>query len=270
MNARLVAVRRLQGRVGLVTTLLFCAAILSLIDAFRGGFFGNNGLVELLPGQSRPLSGPMPVDVNKTEDMVIEGQPKDGSVRLVPNAHFSGFWFGGDMWRGTISASDKAPEAEHVILVKDDARGKQNPILVFRVRVWPDLRTKNAHSPSFITRKTGAKPFVCAGVLAALGLVAGAGTFLLGRQWTELLAQQSCGEIYRVQVTERGTELFCELPPGAEPEAGQEYPVLRPDGEIRQKASVLEIQPGTLILLSLDGAEAKTGDVVCLDKKSAT
>ena len=262
MNARCLALRRLQGRVGLLTTLLFCSAILSLIDAFRGGMFGNNGYVELLPGQVHPISGPMPAGVNKPEEMVIVGEPKDGSVRLNPNAHFSGFWFGGDMWRGTLTAAENAPEAEHVILVKDDARGKQNPILVFRIRVWRDLATKHAHSPSFITRKTGLKPFACAGVLAALGLVAGWANFVLGRRWTRLLAAESCAEIYRIGSDAEGLILCCEAPktPVAE---GAGCAVYHPDGEQLPPAVLVQVEKREARLRVPADHPARTGDVVC-------
>ena len=268
MNAECRTAHRRQRVTGWLATGLFVAALFSLVDAFRGGFFGNQGYVELLPGTSRPISGPMPREVKSIADMEIEGMPEDGSVRLAPGAHFSGFWFGGDMWRGSVEAAPDAREGEWTITVRDDAAGKQNPTLVFRVRVWQDQAAKNAHSPSWITRKTGLKPFACAGVLAFGGLLAMALNYKLGQRWTRLLHAQGCGEIYKAEPTEEGLALYAERPAGLTVAEGFRCRLRRPDGEPLGSAVVLELRKSDLTLLAAAHCPANTGDIVCLTEEA--
>ena len=268
MNAECRAAHRRQRVSGRLASALLFAALFSLIDAFRGGFFGNQGFVELLPGGTRPISGPMPPETPNIAGMIIEGQPEDGSVRLLPNAHFSGFWFGGDMWRGVLEAAPTAGEGEWTITVRDVRGGKQNPTLVFRVRVWPDLAAKNAHSPSWITRKTGLKPFVCAGVLALCGLAAGALNYALGQRWTRLLHAQGCGEIFNVGQTEQGMFLQAELPAGTPAREGLRCRLRRPTGEPLGAAVVCEVRKSDMLLRAGAAVAANTGDIVCLAEEA--
>ena len=264
MNAECRAAHRRQRISGRLASALLFAALFALLDAFRGGFFGNQGYIELLPGGSRPISGPMPREIKSIADMEIEGMPADGSVRLLPGAHFSGFWFGGDMWRGVMEAAPTAREGEWTITVRDEMNGKQNPVLVFRVRVWPDLAAKNAHSPSWITRKTGLKPFACAGVLALGGLLAMALNYKQGRRWTRLLHAQGCGEIYNVGQTDAETLLQAERPAGLTVAEGLRCRLRRPTGEPLGAAVVLELRKSDMLLRSGPLCPAKTGDIVCL------
>ena len=202
-----------QRRTGLVAMALLALALLSLADALVGGLAGNRGLIELLPGTSFAISGPMPPRTETIDAFVIDGEPADGSVRLVPRAVFAGFWFGGAMWRGAIEVAAEAREGSHLLTVHDRYGEKQNPALVFQVRVWPDLAARNAHSPSRLTRLTGQSPYAFALGFAIVGLFAGAANFLCGRLWTRHLHAHRCGEIYRARRSDQGMEVACEPPP---------------------------------------------------------
>lgn len=252
-----------QKRAGILAMLLLVGALLSMADALRGGFLGGGGLIELLPGSRYLISGPMPAKTTVIKDFIMEGQQPDGSVRLVPEAIYSGYWFGGAMWRGAIVIDPAAREGNYELKVKDSFGEKQNPTLVFKVKVWPDQATLNANSPSLLTRTTGRNPFFIALGLALGGLTAAGVNFILGRLWARHLAAHRCGEIYKLRHTERGTEVACELHCGATVHLGMLGTIYRPSGEFLCTARVSSCENEEIFLL-VDTPQVRLGDVACL------
>jgi hypothetical protein len=244
-------------------------AVLSLTDALIGGFGGPRGIIELVPDTRYQISGPMPPRTEVIKDFVIEGQPRDGSVRLLPEAVFSGYWLGGNMWRGLIVIAPDAREGDYVLIVKDRFGEKQNPTLVFSVRIWPDQAALHAHSPSFLTRRTGNSPYLFAVGLALGGLLAGGANFLFGRLWAKDLKSHHCGEIYKLRRTEQGTEITSELPCGDLLCPGMEGAVYRATGERLCTARIVCCENGEVLMVVKDPALVRLGDVACVCPETA-
>jgi hypothetical protein len=252
-----------QKRTGLVAMVLLAGALLALADALVGGLGGSQGLIELTPGNRYQISGPMPPRTEEIKDFVINGQPGDGSVRLLPEAVFTGYWFGGSMWRGFIEVADSAHESTSVIAVNDRFGEKQNPALVFKVQIWPDEATLNAHSSSFLTRKTGYSPYFFAVGLALTGMVAAGCNFLLGRLWARHLAKHHCGEIFKLRRTEQGTEITCELQCADTLKPGMEAAIYRPTGEYLGPATISQCESQGVLMLVGQPDQVHLGDVAC-------
>lgn len=253
-----------QKRTGVLAMVLLVGALLALADALVGGLGGSQGLIELIPGSRYQISGPMPPRTEAIKDFVIDGLPGDGSIRLLPETVFSGYWLGGSMWRGVIDVADTARENTVVIAVKDPFGEKQNPALVFKVQIWPDEATRNAHAASFLTRKTGQSPYLFAVGMAISGLIAVAGNFLFGRLWARHLAKHHCGEIFKRRQTEQGAEITCELRCGEAVQPGMEGAVYRPTGEFLCAARVTCCEHGAVVMLVGDPALVRLGDVACV------
>ena len=258
------SILRWQKKTGTWAAIFFFSALLSLADSLIGGISGNRGIIELLPGSSYAISGPMPPKTESLEEMLIEGTPADDSIRIVPRALFSGFWLGGAMWRGSIEVAATAQEAEHIVKVRDHYGEKQNPALVYTIKIWPDQDTLNAHSSSFLTRRTGQSPFLFVILFAIGGLATGITTFSLGRRWERLLAEHGCSEIYKLTQSENGTELTCDLPAAAQAVIGMQCPVFHSTGEALASAAVVGLRKKDVILLIEADNEVRIGDVVCL------
>ena len=253
-----------QKRAGIAAMILLAAALLSLADALVGGLKGSQGTIELVPDNHYLISGPMPPRTEAIKDFVIDGQPEDGSVRLVPEAIYSGYWFGGAMWRGAIVVDPGAREGSHVLSVKDAYGEKQNPALVFKVRVWPDLATRNAHSSSFLTRTTGRSPYHFAVILVLCGLIASGVNFLLGRLWARHLATHNCGEIYKRRKTALGMEITCEFRHSEAVRPGMEGTIYRPSGELLCSARVATCEKGEVVMQVSKPELVRLGDVACI------
>ncbi|WP_028318260.1 hypothetical protein [Desulfobulbus elongatus] len=252
-----------QKRTGILAMVCLVGALLSLADALVGGFGGSRGVIELLPDSRYQISGPMPPRTEAIKDFVIDGEPKDGSVRLLPEIVFSGYWLGGSMWRGLIVVAPDARQGDFVIAVKDRFGEKQNPSLVFTVRIWPDEATLHAHSASFLTRKTGRSPYLFAVSLAVGGLLAGAANFLFGRLWAWHLKSHHCGEIYKLRRTDQGTEITCELPCGDLLRPGMEGAVYRSTGEPLCTARIARCDNGEVLMMVAPSELVRLGDVAC-------
>jgi hypothetical protein len=253
-----------QRRAGILAMVFLIGALLAMADALVGGLKGNQTAIELIPDSRFLISGPMPAKTEAIKDFVIDGQPADGSVRLVPETIFTGYWFGGSMWRGAIVVDPFAREGSFVISVKDRFGEKQNPALVFTVRIWPDQATLNAHSSSFLTRKTNRSPYLFAIGLVLCGFAAGGVNFLLGRLWARHLASHNCGEIYKLRRTERGTEITCELRCGGAVKPGMEGAIYRASGEPVCAATVSSCEQGEVLMLVSEPELVHLGDVACV------
>ncbi len=257
---------RRQKLSGFLAMILLIASLMSFVDAMVGGLKGNSGTIELTPGSRFLISGPMPPRTEAIADFVIEGQTVDDSLRLIPEAIFSGYWFGGSMWRGVIAVDADAHAGDHTIIVKDRFGEKQNPALVFAVRIWPDLATKNAHSPSFLIRNTGINPYLFAGGFLLCGIATGVLTFFLGWLWAKHLASRHCGEIYILRHVEQGTEVTCELQKDIAVTPGMSCALHRRFGGAIGNAVVTDCGKDKVSLLVKEQTIVKIGDIVCFQE----
>ncbi len=256
-------IARWQKLSGILAMILLTAALAAFVDAMVGGLKGNSGTIELMPDSRFLISGPMPPRTEAIADFVIEGQSVDDTLRLIPETIFSGYWFGGSMWRGVIAVGPDAHEGNHTIIVKDRFGEKQNPALVFAVRIWPDLATKNAHSPSFLTRKTGINPYLFAGGFLLSGIATGCLNFFLGWLWTRHLSSRHCGEIYILRHIDQGTEVTCELQKDCAVTPGMSCALYRRFGAALGSAVVTDCEKDKVSLLVKKPNLVKIGDVVC-------
>jgi hypothetical protein len=206
----------------------------------------------------------MPPRTTEIKDFIIEGQQPNGSVRLVPEAIYSGYWFGGAMWRGAIVVDPFAREGLYEFKVKDRFGEKQNPTLVFKVRMWPDQATLNAHSPSRLVRMTGRNPFFIALGFALCGITAAGGNFILGRLWARHLRAHNCGEIYKLRHTARGTEITCEIHCSFVVHPGMPCKIYRPSGEALCTAHISGCEDNEVLMLVDEPELVQMGDVACI------
>jgi hypothetical protein len=265
-NPRLAASQKFSGLFAMV---MFLCALAALVDAMVGGLAGNSGTIELIPGERFQISGPMPQKTEVLADFVIEGEPEDGAVQLLPEAIFSGYWFGGAMWRGVIVAT-ASPQANTVVIrIRDRFGEKQNPALVFTVKVYPDVASKQRNSPSFLMRQSGINPFSYALVFLLGGILSGATTYYFGKLWAKYLGERLCGEIYILKKEGNGAEATCELSSSRQIDAGTPCALYRRSGEMIGTAHILEQQPKSIRLRIDNNLNVEIGDIACLHSSTA-
>ncbi|MGI6656177.1 MAG: hypothetical protein ACOX5Z_05020 [Desulfobulbus sp.] len=209
--SRLFFFRKASGT--LAAALLIFAAI-ALVDSLIEGVQGWRRPVDLTPGMRYKISGPMPPKTETLEGFVIDGQPEDGTLSIVPETVYTGYWLGGAMWRGAILVDPDVQPGNYTLSIRDRFGEKQNPALVFRIRVWPDKKSLDKNSPSFIKRITGIDHFIVALVCVAFGLIAGVINFLLNDRWIKEINRNNCFEISELRKLDGHTLV------GVEPDSG--------------------------------------------------
>lgn len=252
---------RLQRLSGFVAMCCLGLAFIALFDGLRTGIFGSAG-IRLIPGEEYAVSGPMPPKTERIQDFVLEGSSVD-AVQLLPEDVFTGYWFGGGMWRGRLLASDYARPGEYVIRVRDKFGEKQNPALIFQVRTFADETARRAASPSFFMRWAALDAYWVAVILAAFGLSAGGANFLLGKKWHAALQACDCGEIFRLKRVDDHCEAAVEVPSGSCIPIGTVYTFRHPvRGEVGQ-GRVVACGQGEITVAFPPEMPVRLGDVAC-------
>lgn len=257
---RIWKLRELSGRVAMV---LLGVAMLCVFDGLRDGFLGSSGQIRIIPGEQYLLSGPMPPKTDRIEDFVIEGSAPDGSVRLVPTGIFTGFMFGGGMWRGHLDVGTFAKAGSYEIRVRDRHGEKQNPALIFTVRVFADAQERQAASPSFVMRWLAFDPRILAACLGVTGILVGCINFLLGRKWHSMLVEHGCGEVFRFKTVDGHLEVTADMGAVINIPDGRTFRFSHPLRGDLGYGTVVSCEKGHVTLYVSDNAQVRPGDIAC-------
>lgn len=236
--------------------------LLALIDGLRTGIFGSAD-IRLIPGEEYAISGPMPPKTQVLDDFVIDGQPGDLSVELVPENIFTGYWLGGSMWRGRLLVHAQPQPGTYILQVRDPYGEKQNPALVFTVRVFASALEKQLNSPSYIVRKTGLNTYLVAALLFFLGCLGILGNYLGGRKWHASLARHGCAEIFRLQKTDHALEAQMEMLDAEKIPLGTKYNFVHPLRGDLGSGHVIGHEKNKITLRITQDMDIRLGDIAC-------
>jgi len=191
--ARAQYYRRLAGKIGLLAGLVL---LVGLLDGVVTRHRTPYNVVEVLPGQTVELTGPITENVSGTGDLVAE--TSSDHLRLSFESIFAGYWFGGEMWRGWLQVAPDTPPEKYTLTVKlRDPQTKQPP-LVFRINVYPDTASLNRHAISLVQRHAGVSPWWVVALALPVLLAVGLTVFVLSGTIDRFLAQGGKAEVYRV------------------------------------------------------------------------
>jgi hypothetical protein len=184
--------------------ILFFAAVLdSCVARLRAPLF----TVHLLPGASELVEGQVDHDFKNLS--LLRAETSHASVQLIIERFQPGFWLGGNMWVGAISAAPDANPGTYDLRVF--APHRTPPMAAFQTIVYPDYAALRRSFLSVMRRHFDIVPGTVALVcLPALGLMLGF-FFLLGRRIERLLANQGRAEVFLTKTTPDGIELYFGL-----------------------------------------------------------
>lgn len=197
--------RKRLGKIGAIICILFFGSILdTCVARFREPLF----TVRVLPGGSEPVEGQLDHNVQELPQLRIE--TPSASVRLRIDKLQSGFWFGGSMWIGEISAAGDATPGTYDILVFA-LPPSAKPVAAFQAVVYPDSAALRESSFSVIQRALGIRPWMVAvACMPALGIVLCL-MVVFSRRVERLLADQGRAEIFHVKKADAGFEVWFGL-----------------------------------------------------------
>lgn len=259
-----IRVRKVFGKVGALISILFFLALLdSCVARVREPLF----TVHLLPGQSEPVEGQLDHTVKEVSQLRVEASSPD--VRLAPEKFQSGFWFGGNMWIGVISASADAKAGAHDLRVfaVNDPGGK--PVAAFRAIVYPDYAALRESFYSVIQRTFDVRPWMVAVYcLPALGIALGL-MYLLSCRVEKLLAAGGRAEVFLLKKVDEGFEVWFGLGRSHGVEPGAPVNICTESGELICDAVVQRVDDENGIALADSRADRlPRGAVVMLQSRS--
>ncbi|MFU2210700.1 hypothetical protein [Solidesulfovibrio sp. C21] len=185
----------------------FCLCVgLALADGFVDNSRTGANMVFLLPGETARLSGPLPADVRQASDLVF-AVDHPGIAVAVTGQEAGGFW-GGRMWRATVSAApDAAPETGSVI-VREPGTDANRPDQVFIIRVFADKASLDDATNSRIRHLFGVSPLFMGGWCMLGAAFAGVAVFLLSRRLATIRAVRGKAVVFMTKKTADGL-LIC-------------------------------------------------------------
>jgi len=186
---------RLRSLLGWLAAALLLAALVCLVDGLTTGLKGNALTVQAIPGESHPLTGPMPAGASTLPDVRVTGT--DNDVQLVLEGLQTGYWLGGAMWRASVNTAPNAAPGERTLLLEGPLlTAPPQAAIILKVEVFRNAKARQQASSSFIMRHTGRNAFIIAAVLFAAALPLMGGIFLIGWRMEAQLVSMGLAPIY--------------------------------------------------------------------------
>lgn len=263
---RQAAGERLRQRfLGRISGILLAIALAALFDGLLAQMRVGHQELDLLPGESITISGPVALRNPLASDIIASFAPEGAPLRFELDGFFTGYWFGSGMWRGRIEALPEADTGRYILRVSFRGASARNAQR-YALNIYADASAMRAASLSFIRRYTGFNPFLLAAFAGCLGILLGSATYFFGRGYTRKLHALGLAQIYSRNESE--AVIHCLAPKELAPPAGSDRIVLAVDGRVVGKARVLSWQKGKLKLKILDGFVLPLDALVCLKHPS--
>jgi hypothetical protein len=238
-------IRKGLGRIGALIFLLFFAAVLdTCVARFREPLF----TVHLLPGGSEPVEGQIGPDLKDLSLLRVETSNENVQLRI--ERFQSGYWLGGNMWIGVVSAASETAAGTYELRVFAVDHASEEPVAAFRANVYPDYAALRQRFLSVIRRTFDIPPWAVAlACVPALGLVLGM-VYLLGRRVERLLAKQGRAEVFLVKTAPGGVEVYFALGKRNGVEPGMRVDVCSESGQPVCEAVVRQVDADNAMALA--------------------
>ena len=198
--------RKLAGRAATLCCILF---FLSLADGLILHFKQSSNDVWLLPGTSVDVNGPARENIHAIDQ--LDYASHSGLLRVSFEKVHAGYWLGGRMWRGVLSASEHIVPGEYAVTVISKVEPAEMPMTAFNVKVFGDALSMQRSSNSFLQRHSGISPWLIALPCITVALMLFGVVYLCSQKREKFLGQLGKAEIYRISKTEDGSEISFSL-----------------------------------------------------------
>jgi hypothetical protein len=230
--------RNLAGRICAVFCLI---AFLAMVDALIAKFREPIHVFHVLPGAEVPINGPLPEDIKKPTDLIYEST--SASIKVTFEDIHSGYFLGGNMWRGRLFVGPESAPGKYVVLVKPKQGHLDKPLPPYGVVVYADPMSHRQSYRSIIRRQTGLSPWLMAAFFAPfIGVTLGV-VFLYSRRIEGLLELEGLAEIYKVTRGEGDYLVVFVFGEEHGLTLGQEFTILDPEGHQVGYGKVQELTP---------------------------
>ena len=252
--------RSLAGRAGFLVGILLVVAMLDVVIAHHRTEFN---VMHVLPGQVEPIDGPL-AEKTKVEELIYYSDSPDLKVSF--DETHTGFWLGGQMWRGKLLVGSQIRPGKYTLTVKPKDPVSDRPPLVYRVTVYADRNAWRQSSKSYLTRYCDLSPWwVIACSFGSLALLGGV-IFLLSGRIDTLMAQSGKAEVYRVSRAPNGYEIKFGLGTDHGVHPGSKLTLYNQDGLPLGHIDVMEASARDAVAVGVFHQEVQAGFLVSQDK----
>jgi len=223
------------GKLGMLFCLL---ASLAVLDGVVAKFFDPTNVFHLLPGDEAAVNGPLPENIKKTEELTFTSD--SSHLTVVFDSIHSGYFLGGNMWRGRLLVAPGAAPGKYVVNVRPLDYPPEKPAYQLRVVIHPDPISQRQGFHSLLKRRTGRSPYFFALLLLPGIVLSWGAVWLLSRRLEVLEAAAGLAEIYHVNHQEGVYRLTFGLGQRHGLQVGDRVAVLDPRGNYVGTGQVIE------------------------------
>ncbi|MGA7578189.1 MAG: hypothetical protein ACLQUW_02775 [Desulfobaccales bacterium] len=257
-----IEARRWRQLAGWVGAGLCCLAVIALLDGLLSRFWEPASLIKLLPGMATEIDGPLGEPVRGVQELTYLSDSNDLTLAFA-EVH-KGYFLGGDMWRGRITASSRIIPGEYHLTVVPRRSTTSMATPAFRILVFADPVSLRRSSKSLVRRYTGLSPWGVAalclpGVLLSFGTV-----FCLSLRLERLWAQEGRAEIYRVIRKDGDFEIHFSLGTEHGVRPGLDLSVYNPQGQAVGLARVAAAAARDAVAMVTANQEIRPGFMVVI------
>jgi hypothetical protein len=251
--------RSLAGRAGFLLGILLVAAMVDMVIARHRTEFN---VINALPGQEEPIDGPLAEKVNVRE---LTYQSDSPDIKVEFDETHTGFWLGGQMWRGHLKVGQTIRPGKYSFSVRPKDPVSDRPPLVYRVNVYPNRYDWRQSSKSYLMRYCDVSPWwVIAGSFGSLSLLGGI-IFLISGRIDALMAQSGRAEVYRALRVPNGYEISFGLGTDQGVQPGSRLTLSDQNGRHIGRIEVLEASARDAVAFGEFNQEIRAGFLVRKD-----
>lgn len=185
--------RNLSGK---ICTVLSFLLFFSVMDGIVALFRHPPNLLEVLPGESRDISGYLRTETSDLKTLHFESGSELVKVSFLDVG--KGYWLGGNTWRGQVSVDRNVPPGDVTVTVRQVGDPSGKPLMVYLVRVYRDAEAMREASKSLIRRYGNISPWILMAAMVPAVLLGLSANYLLSTRRDRLLADAGEAEIYHV------------------------------------------------------------------------
>ncbi|MFQ3573657.1 MAG: hypothetical protein SNJ53_03385 [Thermodesulfovibrionales bacterium] len=198
----LIRFRRFIGRVAFF--FLF-TILLSILDGCIVKVRQPLNLFYIIVGETIAVDGSLEKKVDSHHSLMYTSSSPLLNLRI--EAVQKGYWFGGNMWIGKLTASQGITPGEYEIHVFDKNTGERLHPLPIRIIVHKSKEDLNRSSLSVIQRNLNISPWIAALILLPMCLFFVGLSYLLSNKIERIMKRHHMAEIY-MKVPDKEGSLF--------------------------------------------------------------
>jgi hypothetical protein len=264
MVMNLDSVNRWRSLAGKVAALCCVVFFLSVLDGVVSHFGQSPSEVRLLSGASAKVNGPARDNIREIEE--LEYITTSDLVSLAIEKVHTGFWMGGRMWRGVLTAGPNVAPGEYSVTVRSKEKPTEQPITVFHIAIYRDPDALQNSAASVIERTSGVSPWYPAALFFVLTTLLFGTVYLLSTKREQLMRQEGRADIYRITKKDDGYEVSFSLGIRHGVQKGSHLTLLDEAGVPFGRAEIVEAYETDSIARTMSDGTVRPGYMVLLER----